>query len=142
MALCEMLSDKLNAFYEYEDEKEKISIQPSTAVEGGFEFTGGLFDEHFPNSYTKPRKSMRMRVHVNKYDGIVWPTDWDEWLTSDDILWPKYSHGHTYLKAFDTAPVWTMEELEIFMKCFEAFDFNIVKVPPKKKRLHYDRNRI
>lgn len=140
--LCDLIAQKLNSLYGYNDEN-KISIIPEPITEGGMKFVGGPNNIYGELSgqmgHNKFYKTMRHRFFIKDHprnNDIKW--EWitdktkENWSISNDILWPKNSESATVLKSFHKAPLWTLEELVILKECFEKYDIKCKKMPIKK----------
>ena len=72
-----------------------------------------------------------------------WPqfnpdTVMEDWKDNTDILVSNGTHGHTYLKAFDGAPAWTMDELNFYCRILANYGI-LTDVMPKPKDLIWRR---
>jgi len=112
---------------------DRIGLTPEPITEGGIQFVGA----RYCGPWTLGRRQddvagyKTMRFHMN---GVKWP--WitpdahNEWVNSEKILYPAGTEGDTFLKAFNKAPVWTLEELHIFKEVFESFGIEVSRIPP------------
>jgi hypothetical protein len=119
--LCKILSEEFNKYYnttEYIFEPEPIS-------------EGGILFKQIPNMKNKMYKSMR--IYISQYGNYGYINDniLDEWKNNNDILCNKNVVIDTFLKSFNDAPLWTIEELNIFKKCFEQIYLKCGKFPKK-----------
>jgi hypothetical protein len=77
-----------------------------------------------------------MRLGIHAVGQNKWP-----WVNLE--VWERYpilivTGGHqstTFLKAFHGAPVWTIEELQIFEQCFAARGFQRIGAYPSAASL-------
>lgn len=133
--LCEKLTKTFNDHYktnEYSFVPEKI---------GG----GGILFLHYPNKTEEEYKSFRFTDSSVKwiwidedYDNVI-----SNWKKKNVLLrkcfYNKYKDNiYTTLKAFDNAPYWTLEELNLFESCFKEIEITVIKnsYPNKKKLIH------
>lgn len=132
--LCKLISAKLNKHYDC-DEDEKIYIVPEATTEGGMKFMWKKMGKKY--------KTIRHHCHQKPEKGAIggsWEVGWPrikentyaEWSVSDEVLFPEKTIGETFLKAFDGAPVWTMEELMILKVCYEHCGIMCKKMPKAK----------
>ena len=113
---------------------------PESISEGGFQIIGGkdnIFGDQNGRNYTY-YKSMRCRIQYQSSSKWPWISNnvIAEWSTSNDILYYANTKIETFLKAFEYAPVWTSDELDIFKECLVEFGANVTKMP-KPKTLIY-----
>ena len=125
--LCELVSQELNILHNLENE-DRIIIKPEPISEGGMRFYGGIY-----NSETH-YKTIRLPLQHPYFEKWPWITSetYNEWKTSDEILWKKNSQISTCLKSFYEAPSWSIEEVKIFKKGFEFMDLKCTCMPTKK----------
>lgn len=104
------------------------SFEPEAIIEGGIKY------KYEDNRY----KSVRLCAHYNSSRG-EWPRINDnvmsEWKNNDDIIFPEENTFSTYLKSFHGAPVFTLDELKIWEKCFNEIGIVRVGRYPGQKRL-------
>jgi len=89
--------------------------------------------------YSKIYKTMRHRCFISdeytrteiKWEWIT-EKSYYEWKYSRDILFPKNTRGITFLKAMYRAPLWSLEEIEIFRSWFEEYRITCSNMPTKK----------
>lgn len=126
--LCERISCELNKHYGYKGE-DKIKLTPECITEGGMRITGGP-DNMYGDYDNKGKVYKSMRHHL----GWQWikKNTHEEWKESKDKLCSENTISETFLKAFDGAPVWTMDELNILKNCFESVGIVCKKMPKKK----------
>ena len=115
--LCELLND------EYEN---LCFFIPEAKSEGGIKY-------NFINEglYTAVRLGLRNDKEwpwVNK-DVMT------EWKNNDDIILEKNKTISTFLKSFHGAPLFTLEELKLWEKCFNAIGLKRLGRYPRKKDL-------
>jgi hypothetical protein len=119
--LCKMLEQEFNSHYntiEYEFEPEPIT-------------EGGILFKNMPGKKDKMYKSIRIYIsHLGKY-GHINDNSLEEWKNNQDILCNDKIKIETFLKSFNSAPIWTIEELNIFKKCFEYIGFKCTNFPKK-----------
>jgi hypothetical protein len=105
-----------------------ISLVPEAITEGGIRFEGGGYGNAL--SHNLWYKTMRLRM-----EDLDWPhindTTVSEWTNNDEILYPAGSKGVSFLKAFYRAPIWTLNELNLFKSVFESYGIRISKMPKK-----------
>ena len=110
--------------------KAQFKFVPEQICEGGvlWQFWDGKRKHHY--------KTLRLRgVLSNNYKN-EWPWIKDDtlskWKNNNDVLfyrtwvdgYPKYNHKfYTFTKAFYGAPVWTKQEIMIFIKVFQYYGF-------------------
>ena len=125
LLLCNLLNNEFNTFYKstlYKFEPECIS-------------EGGIIWAEYPNKIGY--KSIRL--FLNSYPWITKIYD-DPEIIIHNIDNKNCSYEgkkiQTFLKSFDNAPKWTVEELAIFNKCFTNIDLlEIGKI--KQKQLDF-----
>lgn len=119
LQLCQDLRDTFNATYnstEYEFEPEGIS-------------EGGIVFRSLPgNQY----KTMRLGI----YQCGKWPwVNIQKWKDDPITILQADVEVQTFLKAFDDAPLWTLQELKLFEQCFAKIGLQRVGAYPKKSSL-------
>lgn len=126
--LCNQLSKELS-----EHANKNLIVKPEAISEGGFL----IIDQNNPIHY----KTMRHHIEKGKSKFVnKWP--WisekvmEDWNNNDEIIFYKGNICKTFLKAFHTAPVWTLEELNIFENRLSEFGI-ICKNIPKKSSLTF-----
>lgn len=87
----------------------------------------------------KSYKSMRFRILGYNTWTAINPDTFQKWKNEDTIIvfGKKGSSMTTFLKAFDDATPWTIDELSIFRNIFERLGFKITRFPsylPKKEK--------
>jgi hypothetical protein len=126
--LCNILSNKLTEFYD-----ETVIVIPEAITEGGLQ----ILTKDFIN--TGKYKSFRHHFINNIQYTYKYPfINHDEsvkWLNNNDILFPKILEADVTLKALYGAPVWTINELKIFEKCFKEFGIQYIQMPETNKQL-------
>ena len=122
--ICKLISIKLNELY---NTLEEYKVAPEAITEGGIKFIS------FSNKTNKMYKTLRIHIDNQKfyYPFIDEKTVINSWLNDNDILITANMKGHTFLKAFDGAPSWTLEELNIFKNVFKTFGAICNKMPKK-----------
>ena len=122
----------LNSRVEYSNLCE---FQPEPICEGGIVFK---FKQDNPDN--KWYKTVRLGLGPC----IIFPTrQWpwidndylDKWTGSDDIIIDKNNKFETFLKSFDGAPPFTLNELKIWEECFNTIGIVKVGKYPSKKDL-------
>ena len=127
VALCKLLAVK------YENKQEnKYSFRPEPITEGGIEFMFNSEEAKINKWYKTVRFS---RGPNRKFD---WP--WlkgDEiitWEDSNEIIVRQDERFGLFLKSFWGAPMFTIEELQLWEECLIQVGFERkVKYPSKKK---------
>ncbi len=121
--LCNMLNK------EFENESPKIKFVPEPITEGGIQF---IFEGN-----ERWYKSIRLGIRDKrgKWPYIELSTVFDEWNQNNDVVINKKNEFQLFLKAFHGAPVFTVDELKIFEKCFEQIGLFKKGAYPKKKNL-------
>lgn len=128
--LCELLATEFNKYYN----TNTYSFEPEAISEGGIVFGNFRGDNNNPKFKT-------MRLHtiteLGKY-GWINKNVMEEWKNSEDILCNNNQKIGTTLKAFYGAPLWTINELKMFEKCFNIIGWKIVSSYPTKEDLISD----
>lgn len=125
ITMCKLLNSK-------EEYSDLCEFQPEGKREGGilFKFKDNLDKEWY--------KSVRLCVNQNFSEGKWYRVNdnyLSEWTGNNDIIFHKNNKFTLYLKSFNGAPVFTLEELKIWEECFN--EIGIIKVGkyPSKKSL-------
>jgi hypothetical protein len=113
---------------------QEYEFKPEPISEGGIVFS------NFPGYGDGKYKSMRIFISQYGEYGIIGDDVMDKWKNNNKILCDKGETIDTFLKSFDGAPLWTIEELTIFEKCFNTIGFKRKDVYPKKTDLSRDMN--
>ena len=118
VVLCKSLNQEFNGSCEF---------QPECISEGGilYKFKDG----------TTGYKSVRLDGNVGKWDWINSDEDvMSEWFENTDIIFAANTKFNITLKHLDGAPQFTIEELQIWEKCFNQIGIeNVGKYPSKRK---------
>ncbi len=108
------------------------------------DYRGGIRWETWPGDDMNSRTYKSMIINVHGHYGsngvkCVWPSVstmsvMKEWEANDFLLIrpSKVNRIMTHLRAFRGAPVWTVEELRKFKKCFKTFGLEMGKLPLKR----------
>ena len=125
ITMCKLLSSR--------DEYSNLcKFQPEGITEGGILFK---FKEGFDNRWYK---TVRLCVYRAESRGN-WP--WinenvmTEWIDSNDIIFNINNKFTIFLKSFNGAPLFTIEELKIWEDCFNQIGIIRVGKYPSKKSL-------
>ena len=122
ITMCKLLNSK-DAY------SNLCEFQPERISEGGIIF-------RFNNLNNKWYKSVRLCVGRNESKGKWYLIDdncLSEWSGNNDIIFDKNNIFTLFLKSFDGAPLFTIEELEIWEECFNQIGIvNVGKYPTKK----------
>lgn len=126
--LCNDLNNTFNEYYGVTE----YSFLPEAISEGGI-----LFKE-YPGKVANAYKSMRIFIDMCGDDN--WPalstkSVMDEWKECDDKIISEKRKLRTFLKADQNAPIWTLEELQLFEKCFDKIGLKRVGKYPSEKSL-------
>jgi hypothetical protein len=125
IVLCDLLAANYN--------DGLCSFQPEGITEGGIEF---VFNANCPSDWYK---SVRLCVYSGTTAGKWYWVDkanvMTEWENNDDLIFQKNTHFHTFLKSFNGAPIFTIEELTIWVECFDQIGIRKVGKYPTKKSL-------
>lgn len=125
VALHTLLSTKFTEFY-----SKNVTVGNCDSDAGGLAFTSG----------TTGNKSMRFRwaysnrnKHKNYYNfqelkGLFGAYEAN---SDDDIIVRKGTTLSTSLRSYDGAPIWTLDELEIFKDCLGEFAVCCTKMPTR-----------
>ena len=133
--LCDMISVKLNS---HNGNGEIIKMTPEWISEGGMRMTEGNNNDYgnYGSNGESKYKTMRHACRTKDYRMVDWPrinkNTYNDWKTSNEVLWKKDIISSTFLKAFYEAPAWTLDEIKIIMECFELFGMKCNKMPKKK----------
>ena len=125
IVLCDLLAANYN--------DNLCSFQPEGITEGGIKF---VFDANCPSDWYK---SIRLCVYTGTTGGKWYWVDnanvMIEWKNNDDLIFNKNATFHTFLKSFNGAPIFTIEELTIWVECFDQIGIRKVGKYPTKKSL-------
>ena len=140
--LCELISDKINIQNNFIGDS-KIKIKPEPITEGGMIFTNGnnnvygngnfhsgIYYKSMRHTCFMEEKKTKIREYLNWE--CINDNTYDEWYSSNEIIFPIIMRGETVLKSFRNAPAWTMDELIIIKECFENYNIICKKMPSKK----------
>ena len=127
--LCRRLTEEFNKMFN----SNEFKFEPEPITEGG------IIMVNFPNKDDEMYKTIRIQLgFMNNRDKWPWIQNEmiEKWesepeskiITKDEII-------STFLKAFHGAPVWTIEELEIFENCFSEIGLKRKGKYPSKKSL-------
>ena len=122
ITMCKLLNSK--------DEYSNLcEFQPEAISEGGILFK-------FNNLDNKWYKSVRLCVGKGRNKGkwyLINDNVLSEWNGNNDIIFDKNDIFTLFLKSFDGAPLFTIEELKIWEECFNQIGVvNVGKYPSKK----------
>jgi len=121
--LCNLLNNK--------DEYSSLcEFKPEGITEGGILYK--FKNEHDKKFY----KSVRLGI-CNNIGKWCWINEnvMTEWLDNDDIIFNKNVKFTTFLKSFNGAPLFTIEELKLWEQCFNQIGIVKVGKYPTKKSL-------
>jgi hypothetical protein len=137
--LCELLTEKFNEKYE----SKEYSFEPEAITEGGIIFKS--FPESDKCIFTcgneKREKYKTMRIYFNNTElGYPWinkdvMTKWKIAPEKNDVIVKKGEFIGTSLKSQWGAPIWTIEELQIFEECFKKVGIIRCTSYPKEEDL-------
>ena len=127
ITMCQLLNSK--------DEYSNLcEFQPEGITEGGILFK---FKDHLPDTWYK---SVRLCVRTGCSKGEwYWINDnvLSEWSKNNDIIFNKNNKFTLFLKSFNGAPLFTLDELKIWEECFNQIGIvKIGKYPSKKSLIH------
>ena len=122
ITMCKLLNNN--------DEYSNLcEFQPEGITEGGILFK---FKDNLDNKWYK---SVRLCVgNEGKWYWIT-PNVMSEWLGNNDIIFNKNNKFTLFLKSFYGAPLFTLDELKIWEKCFNQIGIIKVGKYPSKKSL-------
>lgn len=86
-------------------------------------------------------KSVRLCVDRENADGTWYPVYENvmtEWFGNDDIIFQTNTTFTIFLKSFRGAPLFTIDELKIWEKCFKQIGIVKIGKYPSKKDLYTD----
>lgn len=91
---------------------------------------------YFPGKEDKMYKTMRHHLRTKDYQSIrSWPSIdknvMTQWKNNPVILIPSGCYAGTKLKAFNGAPVWTVEEINLFCEIVAKYGIKCTKLPKK-----------
>ena len=123
ITMCKLLNSK----YEYYDLCE---FQPEGITEGGILFK---FKDNLDNKWYKS-----VRLSISSANKGKWYCVDDnylpEWSGNNDIIFDKNKKFTLFLKSFNGAPLFTLEELKLWEECFNQIGIvKVGKYPTKKK---------
>ena len=120
VVLCKCLNDEFKGLCEF---------QPECISEGGilYNFKDG----------TTGYKSVRLDGNVGKWDWINSDEDvMSEWFENTDIIFAANTKFNISLRNLSGAPPFTIEELQIWEKCFNQIGVENVGKYPRKRKLN------
>ena len=124
ITMCKLLNSK--------DEYSNLcEFQPEGITGGGILFK-------FKNLDNKWYKSVRLCVYHGVSEGKwYWINDnyLSEWTGNNDIIFDKNKKFTLFLKSFNGAPLFTLEELKIWEECFNQIGIVKTGKYPSKKSL-------
>ena len=125
MTMCELLNSK-------EEYSDLCEFQPEPISEGGivYKFKNNKDDKWY--------KSVRLCVNRGFTMGQWYFVNEDrlsEWIGNDDFVLRDNSEFTVFLKSFDGAPPFTLEELKIWEQCFNQIGIVRKGKYPSKKSL-------
>ena len=129
ITICKLLNSK--------DEYSNLcEFQPEGISEGGilFKFKDNLDKKWY--------KSVRLCVNCNVSRGkwyFINDNCISEWTGNNDIIFDKNNKFTLFLKSFNGAPLFTLEELKIWEECFNQIGIIKVGKYPSKKSLIIDK---
>ncbi len=129
ITLCKLLNSK-------DEYKNLCEFEPEGISEGGILFK---FKDNLDNLDKKWYKSVRLCVnHGSRRGRWYWITDnyLKEWTGNNDIIFPKNDEFNLFLKSFDGAPAFTIQELTIWEECFNQIGIKRVGKYPRKSSLY------
>lgn len=110
--LCNLLNEKYSG---------ECQFEPEPICEGGVVFK-------FPN----PDWYKSLRLGIKNYPWVS-ENVMSEWADSAEILLWSMDEIDTYLKAFNGAPAFTIDELKVWEECFKEIGLvRIGRYPPKR----------
>ena len=124
ITMCKLLNSK-DAY------SNLCEFQPEPISEGGIIFK-------FNNLDNKWYKSVRLCVTKDESKGkwyFINDNCLSEWTGNNDIIFDKNNIFTLFLKSFYGAPLFTIEELEIWEECFNQIGIVNVRKYPSKKSL-------
>ena len=118
VVLCKCLNEEFKGSCEFE---------PEGISEGGilYKFKDG----------TPGYKSVRLDRNAGKW-GWINEDVMSEWLENTDIIFASKTKFYIYLKHLDGAPPFTIDELQIWEKCFNQIGVEKVGKYPSKRELN------
>lgn len=125
ITMCKLLDTK-------EEYSNLCEFQPEGITEGGILFK---FKDNLDNKWYK---SVRLCVSHGVSNGKwYWinNTYLSEWTGNNDIIFDKNNKFTLFLKSFNGAPLFTLEELKIWEECFNQIGIVKVGKYPTKKSL-------
>jgi len=124
ITLCKLLNQR-------EEYSELCEFEPEAISEGGILYK-------FKDSDKKWYKTVRLCVRCGETRGKwYWINEnvLSEWSGNNDRIFNPKSKFDTYLKSFNGAPLFTLEELKIWEECFGQIGIRRVGKYPSKKSL-------
>jgi hypothetical protein len=132
--LCKELNTKFNDYFKCKN--DEYQFEPEAITEGGICFV------NFPGKTSKMYKSMRHSLYEREYNPLVtfrnnfkWPiidpNVMDIWDEDYSELIGKGYYGFTFLKAFYGAPVWTLDEINLFQQVMKKYGVKLTHLPRK-----------
>ena len=125
ITMCKLLDSK--------DEYSNLcEFQPEGITEGGILFK---FKDNLDNKWYKSvRLCIGHRVSKGKW---YWINEnyLSEWTGNNDIIFDKNNKFTLFLKSFNGAPLFTLEELKIWEECFNQIGIIKIGKYPSKKSL-------
>ena len=89
------------------------------------------------NGQSNEYKSFRFLNDPNRYSKWPWITDTNKWINSDTKVFNSGEGMGTYLKSFNNADEWTIDELKIWEKCLSEIGMIVCGKYPLKRDLKY-----
>ena len=125
ITMCKLLNSK-------DKYSELCEFQPEGICGGGilFKFKDNLLNKWY--------KSVRLCVYRGESKGKwYWINDnyLSEWTGNNDIIFDKNNKFTLFLKSFNGAPLFTLEELKIWEECFNQIGIVRAGKYPSKKSL-------
>jgi len=124
ITMCNLLNSR--------DEYSNLcKFEPENISEGGIVFK---FNDLEKNWY----KSVRLCVGDNGSRGQwywIYNLSLSDWVGNNDMIFDKQNKFTIFLKSFNGAPVFTIEELKVWEECFSQIDIIKVGKFPSKKSL-------
>ena len=128
ITLCNLLNIK-------DQYSNLCEFQPEGICGGGILFNFNKDNVNYKKSWYK---SVRLGVNSGMSEGKwYWINDdWlSEWTGNNDIIFPNNNKFRLFLKSFNGAPLFTLEELKLWEECFNQIGIVKVGKYPSRKSL-------
>jgi hypothetical protein len=125
--MCNLLNSN-NAYF------NSCEFEPEAITEGGIVFK-------FKDSPSKWYKSVRLCVNNDNANGKWYHINENvmtQWTNNNDIIFQANTIFTIFLKSFHEAPLFTINELEIWEECFKQIGIVKIGKYPNKKDLYTD----